>query len=110
VSGKLVNEVLENAPDDLSMPELLILVALAEDARDRDRTARYETSLKDLHRRTRRPTGTIKNALGSLVRRGLITRVFERGQIGTVQHYRLTELYPHHRQATATTTPKEETA
>jgi len=103
VSGKLVNEVLENAPDDLTAAQMLVLVALAEDARERGpyaRQARFESSADDVVRRTRLKPGTVRNVLAQLVHRGLIVPLNGRARPGIVQHYRLTELYPHHRQAT----------
>lgn len=98
MSGRLVGEVLDYAPTDLTPLQRLVLVCIAEDARERDRTARYTTSLTDLEKRTCAARGSVKNALGELTRRGLI-KPLHRAQIGTVQHYRLTELYEHHREA-----------
>lgn len=98
MSGRLVGEVLDCAPTDLTSAQLLVLVSIAEDARERDRTARYHVSLTHLERRTRLKRGTLKNALSVLVARGLI-KPLHRAQIGTAQHYRLAELYEHHRDA-----------
>lgn len=106
MSGRLVDEVLECAPDDLTSAQMLLLVALAEDARERDRIARFETSVVDLQRRTRLKSGTVRNGLSALVSRGLITPL-HRARLGTVQHYRLSPLHEHHRGSTIT--PPEET-
>lgn len=105
MSGKLVREVLEYAPEDLTPAQLVVLLSLAEDARDNERVARYHTSLVELQRRTRLARGTLKNTLGVLVARGLISPL-HRAQIGTVQHYRLAQLDVYHRGAV--TTPREE--
>lgn len=109
MSGRIVNEVLERAPEDLTPAQLLVLIALAEAAPEGTRIATHKTSLVDLSRRTRRPRGTVKNALGQLVARGLI-QPMHRGQIGTVQHYRLPVLQEHHRHATAGRSAVGETA
>lgn len=95
MSGRIVNEVLENAPEDLTDAELLVLVAIAEDARDRDRLARY-SDVENLTRRTRKKAGTVKNALSELTRRGLL-KPGGPAYRGRHQEYRVTELYPHHR-------------
>jgi DNA-binding MarR family transcriptional regulator len=99
VSGRIVGEVLKHAPEDLTTAQLLVLVALGEDAREKDRLARY-SSLANLHTKTRLAPGSIKNILKQLTDRGLI-RPLHRAQIGTVQHYRVTELQEHHRRTTA---------
>lgn len=100
MSGRIVGEVLKHAPEDLTTAQLLVLVALGEDARDRDRLARY-SSVANLHTKTRLAPGSIKNILKQLTDRGLILPL-HRAQIGTVQHYRLAELREHHRSATTT--------
>lgn len=98
MSGKLVSEVLENAPADLTSAQMLVLVSLAEDARDNTRTATFETSLTDLCRRTRCTSGTVRNALSELSRRGLI-KPQHKAHKGLVQHYYLAPLSEHHRAA-----------
>ena len=110
MSGRIVGEVFEHAPEDLTQAQMMVLLSIAEQANEKTRIAKFRTSLVHLERRTRLKRGTLKNALGELVRRGLIARQFERGQIGTVQHYRVAELLEHHRNATAThtATPTDE--
>lgn len=111
MSGRLVDEVFEHAPEDLTMPQLLVLLAIAEDAREADRRARYKTSNEDLARRTRRPLGVVRNAVSELVRRGLIKRVHDRVHRGGLhQEYVLAKLSERHRFATMhnqPTPPKE---
>ncbi|QOR55347.1 MAG: hypothetical protein SHS37scaffold537_45 [Phage 68_12] len=106
MSGRLVGEVLKCAPVDLTPAQRLVLVALAEDARDRDRLARF-SSVAVLSHHTCLAPGSVKNILKHLTDRGLI-KPLHRGQLGTIQHYRITELYDHHRDAVAT--PKGDTA
>ena len=98
MSGRIVGNVLDHAPDDLRPAEFLTLIALAEDARERDRLARF-SDLHTLVRRTRLGPGTIRNALSELVRRGLIKPTKGRVRTGTHQEYVLTELLEGHREA-----------
>lgn len=104
MSGRLVGEVFRNAPNDLTTAQLIVLVALAEDARDKDRLARY-SSVRTLAHQTRLAPGSVKNILKLLTDRGLI-KPLHQAQIGRIQHYRLSELYDYHR---TTTPPKENT-
>lgn len=101
MSGKLVNEVLEHAPIDLTPAQMLVLVSLAEDARDSTRTAMYDTAVTDICRRTRCTPGTVRNALSELSRRGLI-KPLHKARIGIVQQYHIGPLDEHQRHATAT--------
>jgi predicted transcriptional regulator len=97
VSGRIVGEVLDNAPTDLTNAELLVLLAIAEDARDRDRLASYSDT-ESLVRRSRQKPGTVRNALSNLVARGLVTPVHDRvHRGGKHQEYKVTKLEPHHR-------------
>lgn len=98
MSGRIVGEVLDHAPDDLTDAELLVLLAIAEDARDRDRLARY-SDLETLVTRARKRPGTVKNALSELARRGLI-KPGSQAHRGRHQEYRITELHAHHRVTT----------
>lgn len=98
MSGRIVGEILDNAPEDLTDAEMLVLIAVGEDARDRDRLARY-SDLENLTRRTRKKPGTIKNALSELVRRGLLKPAGGPAHRGRHQEYRVTELYEHHRES-----------
>lgn len=100
MSGRIVGEVLDNAPEDLTNAELLVFIALAEDARDRDRIAQH-SDLESLVRRTRLKPGTIRNALSELKRRGLIVnqrKTTYRGGYGHQEYY-LTRLFEEHRRA-----------
>lgn len=100
MSGRLVGEVLDHAPQDLRPAEFLTLIVLAEDARDTDRLARY-SDLASLTMRTRMAPGTVRNALSELVRRGLVNPVHpnvHRG--GRHQEYTIAKLDNHHRRTT----------
>ena len=100
MSGRIVGEVLEYAPCDLTGAQLLVLVSVAEDARDRDRLARY-SDLESIVRRTRLKPGTARNALSILVRRGLLIPTKGRVQRGRDhQEYQLPKLDEHHRDTT----------
>lgn len=99
VSGRIVGQVLDCAPEDLTSAELLVLLAVAEDARDKTRLATF-SDVESLVRRTRLKPGTVRNALVELCRRGLLIRQREavhRG--GHHQEYVVTRLAPHHRSA-----------
>lgn len=98
MSGRLVGEVLDHAPADLRPAERLVLVALADVAHSRDRTARYRCSILAIADRCCLGVGTVRNALAELVRRGLVkpTLVVARGRH---QEYQLAHLGPAHRGA-----------
>lgn len=98
MSGRIVGEVLDHAPHDLTTAELLVLIAVAEDARDRDRHARY-SDLATIVYRTRLAPGTVKNALSNLTKRALLKPANGPAYKGRHQEYRVTELYPHHRES-----------
>ena len=101
MSGRIVGQILDNAPTDLRHAEFLTLIALGEDARERDRTARG-CDVETLVRRTRLKPGTVRNALAELTHRGLIKPLHTRIGRGTGKHqqYVLTELHEGHREAT----------
>ena len=101
MSGRIVGEVLDYAPESLSETERWVLVAIAEAARDSDRTARYETDVETLARRTRRTPGTVRNALSTLTSKGLIKPLLA-ARRGIVQHYQVAKLEQHHRFVTYT--------
>lgn len=97
MSGRIVGEVFDNAPEDLTSAELLVLLCLAEDARERDRLARF-SDVESVTRRTRLKPGTVRNALTTLRQRGLVIAqrtAVHRG--GVHQEYVVTKLDPHHR-------------
>lgn len=99
MSGRIVREVLDFAPEDLNDAQLMVLVALAEDATDRSRTATH-CSVVVLSHRTRKAPKTVHNALHALKQRGLITPQ-HKAHPGRVQHYLIAHLSEHHRLATA---------
>ena len=97
MSGRIVGEVLDHAPEDLRPAEFLCLIVLAEDARDRDRLAAY-SDVESVARRARVKPGTVRNALSVLVTRGLIVPVHDKvHRGGRHQEYTLTRLAQHHR-------------
>lgn len=98
MSGRLVKEVLENAPESLSRLELLVLISLAESARDGDRQTRGGSSAADvLAFRCRSSAPSIRNALATLTRTGLVKPLHEKARRGLAQQYRLAELHEWHR-------------
>lgn len=98
MSGRLVKEVLEDAPASLTPLELLVLVSIAECARDGDRTTRGGSgSAEVIAHRVRTSPGSVRNVLSRLVQRGLIKPLHERAHRGMAQQYRLEELFPWHR-------------
>lgn len=99
MSGRLVGEVFKCAPTDLTPSEMLVLVALAEQARDRDRIARFSTAAT-IAEHTHLAYGTVRNVLSGLAARGLITRIGGRAHIGKAQDYLISELSENHRIAT----------
>lgn len=101
MSGRIVGEVLDHAPADLTPAELLVMIALGEDARERDRLA-LRSDLESLVRKTRLKPGTIRNALSELKARGLIVpqrKTTYRGGFGH-QDYYIGRLHDGHRDAT----------
>lgn len=99
MSGRLVKEVLENAPEDLTPLELLVLVSIAESARDGDRSTRGGAGAADtIAYRVRSTPGSVRNAVSRLTRRALIKPLNDRAHTGQAQQYRLTELHEWHRE------------
>jgi hypothetical protein len=101
MSGRIVAEILDYAPADLTPCQLVVLLALGEAAPERDRIARHNSSVADLARRARRPAGSVRNALAELARRGLI-RPIHKGthKGGRHQEYEIARLGNGHRLAT----------
>lgn len=98
MSGRLVNEVLEYAPESLSRLELLVLVSLAESARDTDRQTRGSSSSASvLAYRVRSSPGSVRNALATLQARALVKPLHARTRPGLAQQYHLAELSTFHR-------------
>lgn len=99
MSGRIVGEVLDHAPEDLTTAELLVLIAIGEDARDRDRRANF-SDLETLVTRTRLKPGTVRNALSTLAGRALIVPQLERVHRGGAhQEYVVSKLNHGHRAA-----------
>lgn len=106
MSGRIVGEILDNAPQDLTQLELLVLVAIGEEAREKDRTARYNTSAEAIAHRVRSTPATVRNVLGRLRHRALIIPVHEKVYRGLAQQYVLPKYAEHHRRATLNGTPQ----
>lgn len=100
MSGRIVGEVLNNAPDDLTQLQLLVLIALAESANDKTRHAKYQTSCEQIAHRVRSTPSAVKDALFRLRQRGLIIGVHEKPRRGLAQEYRLADLPTETRSAT----------
>jgi hypothetical protein len=98
VSGRIVGEVLEHAPDDLRQLDLLVLVSLAESAHDKDRTARSESSAEAIAYRVRSTPSSVRNALGRLRQRSLIRPVHAVVGPGKSQNWIITSLSDYHRE------------
>lgn len=92
MSGKLVGEVLKYAPHDLTQLEMLVLVSLAESARDTTRQATYDTSCEQIADRVRSTPSSVKSALFSLRHRGLIVGLHEKPRRGLAQEYRIVKM------------------
>lgn len=99
MSGRIADDVLDHAPEDLTQAELMVLVAVALDARESDRIARF-SDVETLVRRTRLKPGTVRNALSVLVRRALIAPTKDRVHRGGAhQEYVVAKLAHGHRAA-----------
>jgi len=98
MSGRLVREVLEHAPNTLSRLELLVLVSLAESANDHTRTTYgAQSAAVVIAHRVRSTPATVRNALGALRQRALIKPIHAQAHRGQAQQYILTELHEYHR-------------
>lgn len=98
MSGRLVKEVLEHAPETLSSLELLVLVSVAESARDGDRETRGGSAAASIvAHRVRAHEASVRRTLARLVERGLLKPVHARAHRGQAQQYRLAELHSWHR-------------
>ena len=107
MSGRLVGEVLNHAPTDLRPLDFMVLIALAEAAHDKDRTARHDSSAESLAYRVRPPStpSSIRNSLQRLKERGLIRPVIARPSRGQQQNWIITKLSEHHRDGTPLASP-----
>lgn len=99
MSGRIVKEVLDNAPADLTKQELLVLVSLAESAFDRDRIAIRDASADAIADRTRSTPSAVRNTLVDLKERGLIVPMIDRPTRGHAQHWYIPRLSKEHRSA-----------
>lgn len=98
MSGRIVGEVLDHAPDDLRPLDMLVLIALAEDAFDTDRTARRRSSSEELAYRARSTPGSVRQALKRLRDRGLIRPVHAKVGPGKQQNWVVANLSSYHRE------------
>lgn len=99
MSGRLVGEVLKYAPYDLRLLDRFVLVALAEAARDEDRTARQHVTQDDLADKLQSTPGSVRNALHRLAQRGLIQPVYLQPRKGLAQNWRISKLHEGTRKA-----------
>jgi len=98
MSGRLVREVLEHAPNTLTRLELLVLVSLAESANERTRTTYgSQSAAAVIAHRVRSSPATVRNALGALRQRALIKPVHDKVHPGRAQQYVISELHEYHR-------------
>lgn len=98
MSGRIVHEILECAPTSLTSLERLVLVALGDAARDGDRTTRGGAGAVDvLAYKTAAAPGSVRNALSTLTRRGLVKPMLGKVGPGLAQQYRISELHEYHR-------------
>lgn len=107
MSGRIVGEILDNAPEDLTRLQLQVLIALAESARDTTRVATHKTTKVALAYRCRTTPDTVKNALRALRERGLITPTNGHAHKGKAQHWHVTKLTADHRRAVMTGGPHD---
>lgn len=100
MSGRIVGEVMHHAPDDLPRLDYLVLLCLAEDAHDKDRTARNECSDVILAYKVRPPStpASVRQALKRLKDRALIRPVHSRVFTGKQQNWVITKLSSYHRE------------
>lgn len=98
MSGRIVGEVLDHAPADLRPLDLLVLVALAEAAHDKDRTAVENSSAEALAYRTRSTPSSVRNSLVRLKQRALISPVHKKIYKGQCQHWIVAKLSDYHRE------------
>lgn len=98
MSGRIVGEILRHAPDDLPRLDFIVLICLAEDAHDKDRTARGDCSDAVLAYKARSTPGSVRNALQRLKERALIRPVYARVHRGQQQNWVITKLSDYHRE------------
>jgi hypothetical protein len=100
VSGRIVGEVMHHAPEDLPRLDYLVLLCLAEDAHDKDRTARKECSAELIAYKVRPPStqASVRQALKRLKDRGLIRPVHRVVGPGKQQNWIVAKLSSYHRE------------
>jgi hypothetical protein len=98
VSGRIVGEVLHHAPDDLPPLDFRVLICLAEDAHDKDRTAANECSAEILAYKARSTPASVRQALKRLKDRALIRPVHSKVHRGQQQNWVITKLSSYHRE------------
>ena len=98
MSGRIVGEVLRHAPEDLPRLDLIVLICLAEDAHDKDRTARGDCSDAVLAYKARSTPGSVRHALKRLKDRALIRPVHAKTHRGQQQNWTITKLSDYHRE------------
>ena len=98
LSGRIVGEVLKHAPSDVRGLDLLVLVSLAESAREKDRTAIEHSSANAIAYRIRSTPSSVGNALQRLKERGLIRPVHTKVHRGQQQNWVITKLSDYHRE------------
>lgn len=98
MSGRIVGEILHHAPADLPRLDFIVLVCLAEDAHDKDRTARNECSDSVLAYKARSTPASVRQALKRLKDRALIRPVHTRVYRGQQQNWTITKLSSYHRE------------
>jgi hypothetical protein len=98
MSGRIVGEVLHHAPDDLPTLDFKVLICLAEDAHDKDRTARNECGDAILAYKARSTPASVRQALKRLKDRALIRPVHSRVHRGMQQNWTITKLSSYHRE------------
>lgn len=107
MSINLIREVFAYAPADLIPSERLVLLALAEDARD-DRIARYSSNDR-LMQRTGLSRAGLSKAVRALEAAGLVRRIGTAHK-GRIQQYKIAELHAHHQATNVHYLPTTEAA
>lgn len=101
VSIKIMQEVLHYAPETLTPAEKFVLLAIAYDARDHDRIARF-SSAGTVAAMTNLNPSSVRRVLAELVARALLQRIGGKAYKGRIQQYRVTQLHAHHAAHSAT--------
>lgn len=100
MSGRIVGEVMHHAPEDLPQLDYQVLLCLAEDAHDKDRTARKECSAEMIAYKVRPPStaASVRQALKRLKDRALIRPVHAKPSRGHQQNWIIAKLSSYHRE------------